>query len=88
MGTTRAQLTANSIRTYKGVLIRSPGSADPTPNTGVIWIGGAAVTADSNSGTGGMPLTPGDSVFIPIDDPSKLYVISDTAAQDVAWLLL
>ena len=86
VGLTRIRLTSQQYRLIKGLVIRAPGADDPVPNTGRIWIGGSAVTADSNVGTGGMPLVPGESIELPVDDPTKIYAISDIATQDVAWM--
>ncbi|MHA2086364.1 MAG: hypothetical protein ACXABD_21680 [Candidatus Thorarchaeota archaeon] len=86
VGTTAVKLTALEFKFEKGLLLRAPGSSDPTPNANFIWIGGAGVTADSNAGTGGMPLAPGESINLPVDDPTEVYVISDAASQDIAWM--
>jgi hypothetical protein len=85
VGVTAVVLTSNTNKLVKGLLIRAPGDEDPTPNTNVVWVGTKKVTADSNEGTGGMPLPPGESITLPVDDPSKVYVISDAASQEVAW---
>jgi hypothetical protein len=74
-------------RKNRGVLLHAPGPGDPRgANTDVVYIGGAQVTADRNAGTGGIPLLPGASLEIPIEDPQNLYGVSATAGQDVAWL--
>jgi hypothetical protein len=84
-GHTTVGLTAvklcESFRANRGVLIRCPGSSDPTPNTVCVWVGGANVTTNT-----GMPLPPGQAIVIPIDDPSVLFLISTAADQDVAWM--
>lgn len=87
VGTARVQLTALDFKAYKGVLMRAPGSTDPTPNTAPIWVGGPGVTADSGN-AGGIPILPGDAIFIPIERPDKLYVISTAVDQDIAWLCM
>lgn len=84
-GTIRSRLTELDFTVYKGVLVRCPGGSDPTPNTDPIWIGGAGVTADSGA-TGGIPILPGDAIFIPIDKPNFLWVVSTAADQDIAWM--
>ena len=48
-GTTRRQLVEGKYEVLKGVLMRAPGSGDPTPNTAPIWVGGKSVTADSSA---------------------------------------
>lgn len=85
VGTSRIKLTELDFSLFKGVLLRCPGSSDPTPNTDPIWVGGASVAADSGA-TGGIPVLPGDAMFIPIDRPTRLYVISTAVSQDIAWM--
>jgi hypothetical protein len=80
------QLTPNSIMLNRGVLIRCPGAKDPVPNLYPVWVGFKGVTPDSNPDTGGMPVVPGSSLFLPVDDPSELYIISTNADQEAAWL--
>lgn len=87
VGLTAVPLTTIGYDLQKGVLIRAPGTGDPTANTTCVWVGRAAnVTADSNEQTGGMPIPPGEAVFVPTDDPRKVYLISDDVTQDVAWI--
>ena len=86
VGTTRVKLTELDFTVNKGVLVRCPGTSDPVANTVPVWIGGSAVTANSAEGTGGIPILPGDSIFIPIDKPNLLWVVSSAVSQDVAWL--
>tara|TARA_R100001480_G_scaffold152935_1_gene155511 strand:+ start:891 stop:1202 length:312 start_codon:yes stop_codon:yes gene_type:complete len=53
-----------------------------TANTDSVWVGiGSATT-----GTG-TELNPGEGVTINIDSLTKVYVISDTAAQKVSYIL-
>ena len=40
VGTARRQLVEGKYEVLKGVLMRAPGSGDPTPNTAPIWVGG------------------------------------------------
>jgi len=85
-GTTIGKLSAYSFECDKGILLRAPGADDPVPNTAPVWVGGSAVTADADVGTGGLPILPGESVVLPIDDPNDVWVISTAATQDIAWL--
>jgi hypothetical protein len=66
-------------------LIRAPGADDPVPNLHAVWIGRSNVTADSNPGTGGFPLTPGCSIVLPCD-PGAIFITSDIDDQEVAWI--
>ena len=89
--TTRIQLAVNklSFPASKGILIRCPGPNDPAgANTVEVWIGGPQVTADIDETTGGMPIAPGEAIFIPLEEPSLLFVISSAAAQDIAWIAM
>lgn len=67
----------------KGVLLRAPSA-----NSVDIYIGIGSVTADTNATSGGFPLAPGEAVFIPIDDHTKLFVRASASAQDLAWLAI
>jgi len=86
VGATAAKLTLLDFPCMKGVLLRAPGADDPVPNTAPIWIGSSAVTADSDPGTGGIPILPGESFSLPIDNPTDAWVVSTAADQDLAWL--
>lgn len=89
VGTSPTKLVTYSVAALKGVLLRCPGSADPSGNTDPVWVGnGPNVTANSNVQNGGMPLLPGSAMFIPLDDPSKLWVISTAVDQDIAWMIV
>ncbi len=89
VGTTAIQLIESLTGDpNKGVLLRCPGPSDPSPNTAPIWVGSKTVTADSAESTGGMPIVPGESLVIPVDDFDRLYVVSSAADQDVAWVAL
>ena len=71
---------------YRGVIVRAAGAGEDAPNTDIVYVGRSAVTADNDSDTGGVPILPGGSIFLPVDDPSKVYVVSQSDNQDVAWL--
>lgn len=84
IGTTAGQLTTFSRPSYKGVQLK----ADPD-NTGLVYIGSTpGVTADSAVATDGFPLEAGDPLFLPIDDPSKIYVIGTDADQGIFWIMI
>ena len=86
-GVVARRLSAESTPCNKGVLLRTPSVVDPVPNTACVWVGGEGVTA-SNAANGGMPIPPGQTLFVPIDDPARLWVISTDADQDVAWMAM
>lgn len=86
VGTTAVKLT-NVERAVKGVRIRAPGADDPVPNTAPVWIGSNDRVTAGSGATGGYPLTPGTEVFIEIEDPNTLFLISTAISQDVAWMI-
>jgi hypothetical protein len=87
VGTTAVKIVPQKFPVQKGVLLRAPGAGDPVANTRPIWIGGVGVTADS-SATGGVPLCPGESMLVPLEDPTRLQAISTDANQDLAWMVV
>ncbi len=87
VGTTAVVLTNLDLPIYKGILLRCPGESDDTPNTATVYVGGPGVTADA-SATGGMPILPGTAIFLPVSEVSLVYLVSQGAAQDVAWMLI
>lgn len=89
-GTTRTQLAVAKLAfpTNKGILVRCPGALDAATNTDEVWIGGPNVTADEDETTGGTPIAPGEALFLPLEDPSLLFIVSTAADQDISWLSL
>lgn len=57
-------------------------------NDGTVYVGKSDVTADSAAATDGYPLSPGEALFVPVDDPSKIYVIGSGAGQKVFFLVV
>jgi hypothetical protein len=86
VGVAAAKLNPFGFSFMKGILLRTPGTSDPTPNTAPIWLGNAKVTANMEIETGGFPLVPGSSIFIPAEFLKELYAISTQADQNLAWL--
>jgi hypothetical protein len=83
------QLTPNSVtKFYQGVLIPLSQVQKTRFRNHEAGLGGLrrASLLTATLPTGGMPVVPGSSLFIPIDDPSELYIISTLADQDYAWL--
>ena len=84
VGTSAAPMAAESVTVVKkGVLV----VADPN-NATTVYLGRKVVTANNAVETGGIPLPPGASLFVPIEDLTALFVISGSTAQDVAWMAL
>lgn len=77
------------FKLHRGILVRCPGStsesdAGKSVNTAPVWIGGQETVTPDN----GLALIPGGSIVIPIDEPSRLWIISSTINQRVAWMSL
>ena len=81
VGGTAVQLTNLAFQLDRGLLVKADAA-----NSAPVWIGRKAVTADSHSDTGGMPVEPGEALVLPVDDPSKVFAISTAADQDLAWM--
>ena len=78
VGTTRAALSASVLRTVtRGIQIVALKS-----NSGIVYVGKSKVTT-----LNGLPLNPGDGIFIPISDPTKISLVSDSESQKVALLI-
>ena len=93
VGTVAVPLTKSTLGVggqglYRGILVRAAGAGENTPNTDIVYIGRCGVTADNALDTGGFPLLPGASIQLPCDDASKIYAVSPSASQDVAWLCI
>jgi len=88
VGTLAAQLSPLELNAYKGVLMTCPGSAYPGEgNDAPVWVGGPLMTADDGP-TGGFPIVPGSSMFVPVERIDLLYVISTMENQKIGWMLL
>ena len=84
MGVAAAKINPLGFQFQKGILLRTPESTDPVPNDAPVWLGTAQVTPDSVADTGGFPLIPGASLFVPLEFATDLYAISTLADQDLA----
>lgn len=74
VGTSAVQLTAGALK--QGVTIKAPST-----NSGKLFVGVTGVTTST-----GFPLSAGDAVFLAVDNVNRIYVISDTTSQNVAFL--
>ena len=77
IGTSSAQMTSTSFTCNKGVTV----TADMS-NTGTLYVGNATGVTTST----GFPLEAGDAMFLPIANPTLVYIISDTASQKVLYI--
>lgn len=55
-------------------------------NTGTVYVGGDTVTANSSDETTGIPLSAGDSIYIPMNHISYIYVIATTTNNKVFFI--
>lgn len=81
VGTSAVQITVNETSFIKGVLLKAAAA-----NTAPVYFGGYNVTADAAETSGGFPLAASDTLFLAIEDLSRLYAVSSAAGQDVAWI--
>lgn len=82
---TTAALTLGASFTCKvGVLVKAS-----VNNTARVWTGNSDVTAESTVTTDGFELAAGESIFIAIDSPSKIFLCGETStAQRVSYTCL
>ncbi len=80
---TTTQLITITNEFTQGILLRCPGPTDAVPNTTEVWIGKAAVTAND-----GMAIAPGESLNLPLESGEKLYALTATVNQVVAWVAM
>jgi hypothetical protein len=53
-----------------------------------VYVGAStSVTANSADATDGLQLGPGEALLVPVDDPSKVYLIGSTTGLSVFWLI-
>jgi hypothetical protein len=83
IGTSAVQVTTTSIKLEKGVIVKAAAG-----NGGTVYVGNSDVTANSAEATDGFELTAGESITVPVDDVSKVYVIGSGAGQQVFWFVV
>ena len=83
IGTTAVQLTTITVHAARGVQIKAASA-----NSGLVYVGNSDVTADASDATDGFPLAPGEGLFLPVDDPSRIYVVGSAASQKVFFVVL
>ena len=73
-GTATAPIAAQAIK--YGITIYAHDN-----NTGVIYVG-----FDDQVDANFVPLAAGKSIFLPIDDAAKVFLLGSAAAQDFGWI--
>jgi hypothetical protein len=81
VGTEMVRIIEVNFTFLKYLLLRTPGANDPVPNTNMIWIGGPGVTPND-----GMPIAPGETLKLPLENGKRLYAVSTAADQKLAWI--
>ena len=79
--TAAEQITATSFAAKKGVVVKAD-----LANSGIIYIGNSDVTDGDTAATDGIPLSAGESLFVEVDNPNKLYAIGSAVNQKVYWM--
>jgi len=69
IGTTPLRFTATATRVASTPMLR----ADPGNGTGIVYL-----IAEGGAAAGGVPLAAGDSIPVPVDDLSKIWVVGST----------
>lgn len=79
--TAAEQITATSFACKFGVTLRAP-----SDNTSTLWIGNSDVTVGGTAATDGIPLYPGDSLFLPVSNSNIPYAIASANNQKIYWI--
>jgi len=87
VGLAAAQITTCPRQLTKGIWIKAPGTLHTAANSDSVYVGKSNVTADSDVETGGYELAPGEELFLEVDDPSEVWVVSTAGAQDIGWIM-
>src|SRR5687767_2707097 len=74
-----AETADKTQRANGGVLLKAL-----TTNTGIVWVGDSGIDGGT---TDGFPLAAGESISIPVSDPSRIYAIA-TGTQKLAVMYL
>lgn len=73
------QLSGSSVPTKSIVVVNDDGAAS-NGNTAVIWVGGTSVAANN-----GIPLRPGQSVELRVDNANDVWFFTASADQKISW---
>lgn len=79
--TAAEQITSTSFACKFGVTLRAPND-----NTSILWIGNSDVTVGGTAATDGIPLYPGDSLFLPVSNSNIPYAIASANNQKIYWI--
>tara|TARA_B100000519_G_C14079056_1_gene360585 strand:+ start:349 stop:645 length:297 start_codon:yes stop_codon:yes gene_type:complete len=84
ISTTAVKITSTSSYAKRGVQIVAT-----LANTVPVYIGPEGVTAGTSAATtDGYPLQAGESIVIPVIDPTKIYAITASSTASISFLLV
>jgi|TARA_Y100001938_G_C8059752_1_gene416498 hypothetical protein len=84
IGTSAVSITTNETNARRGVQIVADSS-----NTVTVYIGPATVTAGTSSAsTDGYPLAAGESIVVPVIEPSKIYAVTASSTAIISFMLV
>lgn len=83
IGTSAVQISSTSVVASSGITIRSA-----LANSATIYIGPSGVTANTAAATDGIPLNPGESISMPLNNLNLLYVIATATGQEIFWMVI
>lgn len=65
----------------KGIKLKAPAG-----NTGIVYVGAINVSTNTSSPQAGFPLSANESVDLPVEDLTQLYVAAGTANDIICWI--
>ena len=80
IGATALRIVSTYTFVARGVQIKAA-----VGNSGLVYVGNADVTAGSADATDGFELSPGDGLFVPAYDLSRVWFIGDSPGQKIFW---
>ena len=83
IGTSAVQISSTSVVASSGVTLRSA-----LANSATIYIGPSTVTANTAAATNGIPLNPGESINMPLNNLNLLYAIATATGQEIFWMVI
>lgn len=83
IGTAAVPLVATAVAATKGVQLRAADS-----NTATVYVGHSTLTTDTSDATDGFPLKAGEALFVPVNNASKIFVVSTAANQKIFWFAI
>tara|TARA_R110000744_G_scaffold73552_5_gene147292 strand:- start:16764 stop:17060 length:297 start_codon:yes stop_codon:yes gene_type:complete len=84
IGTSAVSITSVAINAKRGVQIVANSA-----NTVSVYIGPSTVTAGTSAATtDGYPLAAGESIVVPVIEPSKIYAVTASSTAVVSFMLV